>query len=143
MKLELGERLLHYVSFIGERCGSMREQQMLSVKHVFILHQGMHFISTFHGWFVYDLLELKKVSFVYESVRIMIAALSFLLDYEKIEDDDDSDANSDEDDLTTHNPQVILSKEAVYKVSSCPQCFKSLLYSHYEYQSYILIIISV
>lgn len=49
MKLELGERLLHYVSFIGERCGSMREQQMLSVKHVFILHQGMHFISTFPG----------------------------------------------------------------------------------------------
>ncbi|GAY43959.1 hypothetical protein CUMW_078590 [Citrus unshiu] len=51
----------------------------------------------------------------HSSSRIMIAALSFLLDYEKIEDDDDSDASSDEDDLTTHNPQVILSKEAVYK----------------------------
>lgn len=49
MKLEPGERLLLYASFIGERCGSMREQPMLSVKHVFILHQGMHFISTFHG----------------------------------------------------------------------------------------------
>lgn len=61
MKLEPGERLLLYVSFIGERCGLMREQQMLSVKHVFILHQGMHFILIFRGWFLYYLLELKKV----------------------------------------------------------------------------------
>lgn len=48
----------------------------------------------------------------------MIAALSFLLDYEKIEDDDDdSDASSSEDDLNTQKPQVVISKEAVYKVS--------------------------
>lgn len=46
----------------------------------------------------------------------MIASLSFLLDYEKIEDDDDdSDALSSEDELT-QNPQVVLNKEAVYKV---------------------------
>ncbi|XP_044490301.1 protein SDA1 homolog isoform X2 [Mangifera indica] len=51
----------------------------------------------------------------HSSSRIMIAALSFLLDYEDIEDDDDSDASSDEDDVTTHTPQAILSKEAVYK----------------------------
>ncbi|KAJ0095219.1 hypothetical protein Patl1_16804 [Pistacia atlantica] len=51
----------------------------------------------------------------HSSSRIMIAALSFLLDCENIEDDDDSDASSDEDDVTTQTPQAILSKEAVYK----------------------------
>lgn len=46
----------------------------------------------------------------------MIAALSFLLDYEKIEDDDDSDGSSSEDE-TPQKPQVVLSKGDVYKVS--------------------------
>ncbi|XP_010681730.2 uncharacterized protein LOC104896658 [Beta vulgaris subsp. vulgaris] len=49
------------------------------------------------------------------SSRIMIAALSFLLDYEKIQDDDDSDASSSEDDDLTQQPQVVLSREEVYK----------------------------
>ncbi|KAA8533240.1 hypothetical protein F0562_033227 [Nyssa sinensis] len=50
------------------------------------------------------------------SSRIMIAAISFLLDYEKIEDDDDdSDDSSSEDELTTQQPQVILNREAIYK----------------------------
>ncbi|KAL2991253.1 hypothetical protein AAZX31_11G249500 [Glycine max] len=48
--------------------------------------------------------------------RIMIATLSFLLDYEKIQDDDDSD-NSDSDDEKTESPQVVLSRETVYKAS--------------------------
>lgn len=50
----------------------------------------------------------------HSSSRIMIAALSFLLDYEKIEDDDDSDASSSEDEMTPQS-QVVLSKESVYK----------------------------
>ena len=52
-------------------------------------------------------------------IRIMIAALSFLLDYEKIEDDDDddSDVSSSEDDLTPQKPQDLLSKEAASKVN--------------------------
>lgn len=45
----------------------------------------------------------------------MIAALSFLLDYEKIEDDDDSDASSSEDEMTPQR-QVVLSRESIYKV---------------------------
>ncbi|XP_027334227.1 protein SDA1 homolog [Abrus precatorius] len=48
--------------------------------------------------------------------RIMIAALSFLLDYEKIENDDDSD-DSESDDELVGSPQVVLSKETVYKAS--------------------------
>lgn len=50
------------------------------------------------------------------SSRIMIAALSFLLDYENIEDDDDSDSDgsSSEDDSATQQPQVV-SREAMYK----------------------------
>ncbi|KAI6694954.1 hypothetical protein NL676_022664 [Syzygium grande] len=47
--------------------------------------------------------------------RIMIAALSFLLDYEKIEDDSDSDASSSDDELSHQSPHVTLSKEAAYK----------------------------
>jgi protein SDA1 len=48
-------------------------------------------------------------------IRIMIAALLFLLDYEKIEDDDDdddndSDASSSKDDSTPQKPQDLLSK---------------------------------
>ncbi|KAE8023583.1 hypothetical protein FH972_009260 [Carpinus fangiana] len=51
----------------------------------------------------------------HSSSRIMIAAMSFLLNYEKIEDDDDSDASSSEDDSTPQKHQAVLSKEAVYK----------------------------
>ncbi|XAR48128.1 hypothetical protein NMG60_11030845 [Bertholletia excelsa] len=51
------------------------------------------------------------------SSRIMISALLFLLDYEKIEDGDDSDSDgsSSEDDLANQQPQVLLSREAIYK----------------------------
>lgn len=61
---------------------------------------------------------MKNFVIVFELFRIMIAALSFLLDYEKIEDDnsDDSDASSSEDDSNPQMPAVI-SKEAIYKVS--------------------------
>ncbi|KAL2332716.1 hypothetical protein Fmac_013929 [Flemingia macrophylla] len=52
----------------------------------------------------------------HQSSRIMIAALSFLLDYEKIQEDDDSDDSSN-DDETTESPQVALSKETIYKAS--------------------------
>ncbi|KAJ8755048.1 hypothetical protein K2173_016541 [Erythroxylum novogranatense] len=53
----------------------------------------------------------------HSSSRIMIAAISYLLNHEKIEDDDDddSDASSREDDSKLQKPQAILSKEAVYK----------------------------
>ncbi|KAL9246254.1 hypothetical protein vseg_019812 [Gypsophila vaccaria] len=49
------------------------------------------------------------------SSRIMIAALSFLLDYEKIQDDDDSDESSDDEEDPTQQPHVVLSREDVYK----------------------------
>ncbi|XVF85099.1 hypothetical protein PTKIN_Ptkin17bG0091300 [Pterospermum kingtungense] len=50
----------------------------------------------------------------HSSSRIMIAALSFLLDYEKIENnDEDSDASSSEDEMA--QPQTVINKEAVYK----------------------------
>ncbi|KAE8719316.1 putative trytophan synthase alpha subunit [Hibiscus syriacus] len=51
----------------------------------------------------------------HSSSRIMIAVLSFLLDYEKIEDDDeDMDALSSEDEMAK-NPQVVINKETAYK----------------------------
>ncbi|XLT84545.1 hypothetical protein HN873_006298, partial [Arachis hypogaea] len=48
--------------------------------------------------------------------RIMRAALLLLLDYEKIENDSDSD-ESDIEDETKESPQVILSKETIYKAN--------------------------
>lgn len=78
---------------------------------VFIPHEGMPGSL----YFMSDFLFLRSI-FTSVFCRIMIASLSFLLDYEKIEDDDDdSDALSSEDELT-QNPQVVLNKEAVYKV---------------------------
>jgi protein SDA1 len=47
--------------------------------------------------------------------RIMIAAISFLLGYENAEQEDDSDASSSEDEAD-QNPQILLSKQDVYKV---------------------------
>ncbi|KAI4310374.1 hypothetical protein MLD38_035356 [Melastoma candidum] len=49
--------------------------------------------------------------------RIMIAALSFLLDYEKIIVDSDSDDSSDEEETSHKSPQFLLSKEAFYKAN--------------------------
>jgi hypothetical protein len=45
----------------------------------------------------------------------MTAAISFLLGYENVEQEDDSDASSSEDEAIV-NPNIILSKEDVYKV---------------------------
>ncbi|KAK4725724.1 hypothetical protein R3W88_030641 [Solanum pinnatisectum] len=54
----------------------------------------------------------------HSSSRIMIASLSFLLDYEKIEDDSDSDMADSEDEQTANQPQVLLNKEAIYKANN-------------------------
>ncbi|XP_023755148.1 uncharacterized protein LOC111903609 [Lactuca sativa] len=51
------------------------------------------------------------------SSRIMIAALSFLLDYEKIEQDNDSDESSDEEEAIQQH-HVVVSKEAIYKANN-------------------------
>nr|XP_043629067.1 protein SDA1 homolog [Erigeron canadensis] len=51
------------------------------------------------------------------SSRVMIAALSFLLDYEKIEQENDSDESSDEEEAV-HQPHVVVSKEAIYKAKN-------------------------
>lgn len=60
------------------------------------------------------LLYFLFLIFVSCAIRVMIAALSFLLDYEKIEDDTDSDESSDEDELA--KMPTVISKEAIYKV---------------------------
>ncbi|XP_074570178.1 uncharacterized protein LOC141826776 [Curcuma longa] len=50
------------------------------------------------------------------SSRVMISSLSFLLGYERVEVEDDSDASSSEDD-TTREP-INLSREAIYKAQN-------------------------
>lgn len=54
----------------------------------------------------------------HSSSRIMVSSLSFLLDYEKIEDDSDSDMADSEDEQTANQPQVLLNKEAIYKANN-------------------------
>ena len=68
---------------------------------------------------------VRNVFLLCEMFRIMIATLSFLLDYENIEEDYDSDGSSSEDDLATQEPQVLLSREAIYKV--CCQQYELFL----------------
>ncbi|XP_057457926.1 uncharacterized protein LOC130748697 [Lotus japonicus] len=53
---------------------------------------------------------------IHPQSRIMIATLQFLLDYEKITGDEDSDDSGSDEELT-ESPQVILSRERVYKAS--------------------------
>ncbi|CAA2954768.1 Hypothetical predicted protein [Olea europaea subsp. europaea] len=50
----------------------------------------------------------------------MIATLSFLLDFEKIENDDDTDDSGSEDDLETLQTQIVVNKESIYKVGTQP-----------------------
>lgn len=69
----------------------------------------------FGGFCVICNIVCESLQFVFEFVRIMIACLSFLLDYEKFEDDD-SDASSSEDEAP-HTPQIVLNRESIYKVS--------------------------
>ncbi|CAL9193319.1 unnamed protein product, partial [Musa hybrid cultivar] len=52
----------------------------------------------------------------HSSSRIMISALSFLLGYEQIEEEDDCEASSSEDDTTSQQP-ITLSREAIYKAN--------------------------
>lgn len=47
----------------------------------------------------------------------MIAAISFLLDYEKIQGDEDSDDSGSDEDMAPETSQVAINKEAIYKVS--------------------------
>ncbi|KAL8142020.1 hypothetical protein V2J09_015052 [Rumex salicifolius] len=58
--------------------------------------------------------EICRACF-HSSSKIMKAALQFLLDYEKIEDNSDSDDSSSEDEDTPLNTQINVSKEDVYK----------------------------
>lgn len=51
------------------------------------------------------------------SLSVMHAALLFLLDYEKIEQEGDSDESDDEEEAT-HKPHVVISKEAIYKAKN-------------------------
>lgn len=84
------------------------------------------------------IIGLRVVSF-YLSLRIMIATLSFLLDYEKIQDDDDDSDNSDSDDEKTESPQVVLSRETVYKVRSSDNCLinRNIVLYFNQWLSYI------
>ncbi|KAF9604350.1 hypothetical protein IFM89_006357 [Coptis chinensis] len=66
-------------------------------------------------WFDERTANAISTACFHSSSRIMISALSFLLGFERIEEGDGSDDSGDEDGMTPQNPQVIISREAVYK----------------------------
>ncbi|KAF5726706.1 protein SDA1 [Tripterygium wilfordii] len=57
----------------------------------------------------------SKSSFIRSLFLIMIAAISFLLDYEKIQGDEDSNDSGGDDDMAHETSQVVINKEAIYK----------------------------
>ncbi|KAL1189397.1 hypothetical protein V5N11_029013 [Cardamine amara subsp. amara] len=73
-------------------------------------------------WFGYQhervAIAICKACF-HPSPRIMISSLRFLLDYDKIvEDEDDSDASSSDDEDSKQASQVVFNREAVYKANN-------------------------
>lgn len=82
-------------------------------------HPSSRFVFSFVRFGVllsfYLFLNIKPKYYIYVSFRIMISTLCFLLDYEKIENYQDSDDESS-DEEATESPQVILRRETVYKV---------------------------
>lgn len=66
-----------------------------------------------------------------------MAALSFLLGYENIEEEDESDASSS-DDESIEKPVVLLSKEDVYKVSPSSSCRSKQNYHHFHFLNPLL-----
>ena len=92
---------------------------------------------------------MKNFVIVFELFRIMIAALSFLLDYENIEDanSDDSDASSSEDDS---NPQMLVFRTEIclyFEHQGCDMVFRTEIFCilckfcnyHFALQVYSLV----
>jgi hypothetical protein len=90
--------------------GLMNAQQMQYVMLVSTLPLGTccrtFFLKSIHS---------SQPKMIVITRRIMIAAISFLLGYENAPQEDDSDASSSEDEAD-QNPQILLSKQDVYKV---------------------------
>lgn len=90
-------------------------------------------------------MHAKQALNIFGFFRIMIAALSFLIDYEKIEGDDDSDDSDSEDDQSTQQPLVVVNKEAIYKVGFLLHPFFTVwsftcsdnVHLAWDYESYI------
>lgn len=79
-------------------------------------HPSSRFALLFWCFLYHFNLGFQVSNFLFTCVRIMIACLSFLLDYEKIEEEDDSDASSSDED-TPHKAHVAINREDIYKVS--------------------------
>lgn len=105
-KNEAKNRALQNILF-----GMLQQEDVARAKQSLITLCELHRRKT---WFDDRTANAICTASFHPSSRIMIAALSFLLDYEKIEDDEDSDNSSSEDESSAQ-PQVLLSKEAIYK----------------------------
>ncbi|XP_028796409.1 protein SDA1 homolog [Neltuma alba] len=105
-KNEAKNRALQNVLF-----GMLQQEDVARAKQALITLCELHRRKT---WFDDRTANAICTASFHPSSRIMIAALSFLLDYEKIENDEDSDDSSSEDESSAQ-PQVLLSKEAIYK----------------------------
>ena len=113
MKHERTERLLHYVNFTEERCGLIIEHHIQFVWHVwFIIKVSFLFFSFVFFFFGGGCHFCFPVFEIWLRLSESWSLLSFLLDYEKIEDDD-RDASSGEDDPNPQTAQVVINEEYV------------------------------
>ncbi|KAL0385434.1 UNVERIFIED_CONTAM: protein SDA1 [Sesamum radiatum] len=94
--------------------GMLQQEEEAKAKRALITLCDLHRRKV---WFEDRTANAICMACFHSSSRIMIAALSFLLDFEKIEDDDDSDDSGSEDEPATEQPQIVLNKEAIYKAN--------------------------
>ncbi|ONK65926.1 uncharacterized protein A4U43_C06F2410 [Asparagus officinalis] len=66
-------------------------------------------------WFDEQTANAICTACLHPSSKILTSALSFILGYERVEDENDSEESSGEDDTTSQKSQIVLSREAVYK----------------------------
>ncbi|KAM1303703.1 hypothetical protein ACFX2F_021480 [Malus domestica] len=88
----------------------LRQEDETKAKRALITLRELHQRKQ---WFDERTANAICIACFHPSSRIMIACLSFLLDYEKFEDGD-SDASSSEDE-GPHTSQVVLNRESIYK----------------------------
>lgn len=131
----LGDRVLRQLAFLHVIHGIRRMNQkhkndpknralqnilfgMLQQEDEAIAKRALITLCDFHRrkvWFDDRTANAICMACFHVSSKIMIAALSFLLDFEKIENDDDTDDSGSEDDLETQQTQIVVNKESIYK----------------------------
>ncbi|XP_058081990.1 uncharacterized protein LOC131230137 [Magnolia sinica] len=91
----------------------LQEEDELRAKRSFIILCDLHRRRV---WFDDRTTNAICIACFHTSSRIMVAVISLLLGYERMEEAEDSEGSSSEDETTMQKPQVVLSHETVCKM---------------------------